>query len=395
MGRPGVFARTLGIRRSHIGIFWAGSSFLRQLALSFVFGRKKNVCRNDFGADRSAGYSTGKTCGVVAQIDPAKASSIGPSFSSMNFPISGVHVAPLYLMLVGFVVGVLGGFFGMGGSFIAGPALFGFGLPMNFVIGTDLAQITGKSVVAARKHYSLGNIDFRLGGLMIIGTIPGVECGARFVEYLKRTAWIDQVVGGVFMVVLVSISIFMAWEGWATLRAKSAKAADGAPGDSPAANKRNDQSVFSFVAKQVQQFNFPPFIRLRASNIERISLWAIIGVAILGGFFSGFLGGGAGYIRMPSMVYVLGIPTHIAIGTDLFEVIISAGFGTFTHALKGNVDILVALVMHTGAVLGAQLGVALTPYFSGVRIRLAFFPLPLIGAAIIAHGLMTGHKVPQ
>ena len=91
------------------------------------------------------------------------------------------------------------------------------------------------------------------------------------------------------------------------------------------------------------------------------------------------------------MVYLLGVPTHVAIGTDLFEIIVSASYGTFTHALKGNVDILIALIMHTGAAIGAQIGATMTEYFTGVRIRLAFIPLPLIGAAIILHGLLTGH----
>jgi uncharacterized membrane protein YfcA len=111
----------------------------------------------------------------------------------------------------------------------------------------------------------------------------------------------------------------------------------------------------------------------------------------MGGLFSGFLGGGAGYIRMPSMIYLLGIPTHVAVGTDLFEIIISASYGTFTHALKGNVDIMIALVMHTGAAIGAQIGATSTQFFMGSRIRLAFIPLPLIGVAIILHGLLTGH----
>jgi len=113
----------------------------------------------------------------------------------------------------------------------------------------------------------------------------------------------------------------------------------------------------------------------------------------VGGVFSGFLGGGAGYVRMPAMVYLLGVPTHVAVGTDLFEVVISAGYGTFTHALKGNVDILIALVMHTGAAIGAQIGATLTQYFHGTRIRLAFVPLPLLGAALIVYSLITGHHL--
>ena len=90
------------------------------------------------------------------------------------------------------------------------------------------------------------------------------------------------------------------------------------------------------------------------------------------------------------MIYVLGIPTHLAVGTDLFEIIISASYGTFTHALKGNVDIMIALVMHTGAAIGAQIGAIATQYFAGPKIRLAFVPLPLIGAAVVIYTFLPG-----
>src|SRR5205823_12202782 len=136
-----------------------------------------------------------------------------------------------------------------------------------------------------------------------------------------------------------------------------------------------------------------PMVSLPASGIKSISLLIILAVSFIGGLFGGFLGGGAGYIRMPSMVYLLGIPTHLAVGTDLFEIIISASYGTFTHAVKGNVDIMIALVMHTGAAIGAQIGVVCTQYLAGPKIRLAFVPLPLIGAAIVVYTLVTGHKL--
>jgi uncharacterized protein len=92
------------------------------------------------------------------------------------------------------------------------------------------------------------------------------------------------------------------------------------------------------------------------------------------------------------MVYLLGVPTHLAVGTDLFEIIISAGYSTFSHAMKGNVDILAALVMHTGAAVGAQIGAILTQWFRGPKIRLAFVPLPLIGAGIVIYTLLHGQK---
>jgi len=90
------------------------------------------------------------------------------------------------------------------------------------------------------------------------------------------------------------------------------------------------------------------------------------------------------------LIYVLGIPTHVAIGTDLFEIVISAGFGTLTHALKGNVDVMMALVMHTGAALGAQIGAVLTRFFTGPRIRLFFSVLPLIGVLMMVLRLAGG-----
>ena len=130
----------------------------------------------------------------------------------MTFPISGVHISPFYLMGLGFMVGLLGGFFGVGGSFLAGPALFAVRVPMNFVVGTDLAHIVGKSIVAARKHWSLGNIDMKLGLIMVVATIAGVEVGAQIIQLLKRTAQIDWVVGGAFALILVCISGFMTWE---------------------------------------------------------------------------------------------------------------------------------------------------------------------------------------
>src|SRR5271170_2417333 len=143
----------------------------------------------------------------------------------MDFQISNTHISPVWLVLVGFVVGLFGGFFGVGGSFLAGPALFGFGLPMNFVVGTDLAHIVGKSIVAARKHYSLGHIDFRLGVLMLGGTIVGVEAGAQLIQLLKRTSHIDSVVGICFITILVGISSFMAWESWLTMRQRRGRPA--------------------------------------------------------------------------------------------------------------------------------------------------------------------------
>src|SRR6267143_4748896 len=126
----------------------------------------------------------------------------------MYFPISGAHINPIYLAIVGFLIGILGGFFGVGGSFIAGPALRTMGLDWNFAVGTDLANIVGKSVVAAKRHRALGNVDLRLGFIMAIGTIGGAELGAQLIQALKRAGNVNLVGSIVSIAVYVSISGF-------------------------------------------------------------------------------------------------------------------------------------------------------------------------------------------
>ena len=191
----------------------------------------------------------------------------------------------------------------------------------------------------------------------------------------------------------------MAWESWQTMRRNQRRAAGVAAGQSDNAGGAlatsaavRDETTASGFAERLRNFRLGPTIDLPQSGINGMPLWLIVAVATVGGFFSGFLGGGAGYIRMPAMVYLLGIPTHVAVGTDLFEIVVSASYGTFTHALKGNVDILVALVMHTGAAIGAQIGAISTQFIGGPKIRLAFVPLPLIGAVLLIYNLLTGRS---
>jgi uncharacterized membrane protein YfcA len=301
----------------------------------------------------------------------------------MYFPIAGVTVNPLFLAAVGFLVGLLGGFFGVGGGFLAGPMMFLVGVPMNFVIGTDLAHMTGKSIVAARRHRILGHVDVRLGALMVLGTVPGVELGARIIERLEAAGAVDLVVGWAYIVILVAIGLFTAWESLRALRLIRTERMEA-----------RDAIAFRGITRRAHRLRLRPLISLPDSGIESISLWLILGVSFLTGVLAGVLGVGGGFIRMPLLVYLVGVPTHVAVGTDLFEIIISAGFGTITHGLKGNVDILMALVMGTGAAVGAQIGAVSTRYFAGPRIRLFFSVLPFVGAGLTLLkllGVLGGH----
>ncbi len=297
----------------------------------------------------------------------------------MEFPIAGVIVNPLLLAGIGFLVGILGGFFGVGGGFIAGPLMFWAGVPMNFVVGTDLAHMTGKSIVAARRHRALGHVDIKLGLVMVVGTVLGVESGARALEALKAVGAVDVVIGLAYVLILTTISVFTAWESLRALRMirKDHLAVQEALG-------------FEGIARRVHSIALPPIVSFPASGIASISLWVVLGVGFITGLLAGSLGVGGGFVRMPLLVYLVGVPTHVAVGTDLFEIVFSAGFGTLTHAAKGNVDVLMALVMQTGAALGAQIGAVSTRFFAGPRIRLLFSILPLAGALMVLARLLSG-----
>ena len=290
----------------------------------------------------------------------------------MEFPIAGVFVDPIALVVIGFLVGVLGGFFGVGGGFLAAPFMFWIGVPMNFVVGTDLAHMTGKSIVAFKRHRALGHVDVKLGGVMIVGTMIGVEIGAQVIEALEARRSVDQVIGILYIVILGLVTIFTAYEAIRSLRMLQSEKMD-----------VKDVVGFQGIARRVYKISIPPMVSFPASGIESISLWSVVAVGLITGVLAGMLGVGGGFVRMPMLVYFLGIPTHVAVGTDLFEIIFSAGYGTLTHALKGNVDIIMALVMQTGAAIGAQIGAVSTQYFTGPRIRLFFSFLPMLGALMV------------
>lgn len=286
----------------------------------------------------------------------------------MYFPIAGVEVNPLALVLMGFTVGVCGASFGIGGAFMVTPALNLFGFPMTYAIGTDLAHTMGKSLVASLKHRLLGNVDFKLGGLMVLGTVPGVEAGRRLILYLERIGQVDAIVRYIYVFLLGSIGLLMLWE-----LLKNRHYRQEGQYEIPARG----------IAQKVHNITVQPLVSLPRSRIKQVSLWAIVGIGFATGLAAGFLGVGGGFIRVPALIYLLGTPTLVAIGTDLFEIMISSAYGAFTYALAGRVDILAALIMLLGAGVGAHIGAICTSYIESARIRLYFAFAVLVAAVSV------------
>lgn len=294
-------------------------------------------------------------------------------------PIAGVEIMAWKLILLGFTVGVIGGFFGVGGAFMVTPALNVFGFPMAYAIGTDMAHIAGKSIVATAKHRKFGNVDMKLGLIMIVGTAVGIETGAHFIMWLEKVGKVDHIVRLSYMVLLFGLGTFMLYEYF-----KLTKGAG-------RGEKVSDAGT-SGLALKMHKINMPPMVHLRVSGFT-ISVWVILGVAAFTGFIAGFLGVGGGFIRMPSLLYVIGAPTRIAVGTDLFEVMASGAYGAFSYAMKGRVEIIAAVVMLIGASVGAQFGTLATQYVKGLKIRLYFsVTMLLAGVSVVFKHVAGAHK---
>jgi uncharacterized membrane protein YfcA len=287
-----------------------------------------------------------------------------------------------YLALFGFVIGAMGGFFGMGGGFLMVPMLNAvFGIPYNVAVGSDLGQMTGMSTAATVRHMRFGNIDFKLGFLMIGGTATGVELGATVLELLKhagtmtiagrKVETMTLIMSLVYAFLLVFLGQAMTRESLRTIRRTSGRVALSA--DVPA----------SPVVLKLRTFKMWPMVSLPASGIESVSLWIILGIGFVTGFLSGMLGVGGGFIRMPALVYILGCPTVVAVGSDLFEIVFSSAYGVMTHAFKGNVHLVLVLSLLIGTTIGAQLGASYTRKAGGPWVRFGFGCLAFLGVIAV------------
>jgi len=287
-------------------------------------------------------------------------------------PIAGVHVWWPGLVILGLGVGVIGGFFGMGGAWMVTPALNVLGFPMAFAIGTDITHMAGKSLISTMRHAKFGNVDYKLSLIMVFGTVGGLEIGARNIMWLERIGKIDMYVRCGYLVLLTGI----AWLVFADVLKRRNK--DRA---ARAAGRTVDRlSTGIEWSKTLHRIKIPPVVTFPRAGV-RCSVWLPVGVAFLTGWLAGVLGIGGGLIRMPSLIYLVGCPTHVAVGTDLFEIAVSGLYGAATYSYKGRVELWAALIMLIGAAIGAQIGTVATKYVKGYGIRI-FFGIAVVGCDI-------------
>lgn len=299
-------------------------------------------------------------------------------FLNIYLPISGIEFNIIILLIIGFCVGTLGGFFGVGGAWIVTPALNIFGFNMPFAIGTDLAHIFGKSIIATKKHSKMGNVDWRLGFFSIIGSIIGIELGKRMVLYLEKVGNVGQVVRWVYMVFLFGLGIYMAYEYYSVTKKTSSSHSEDVKAEPPSEEKASP------LSNKLRSFKIPPMISLPVSGVPGISFWILFGLFALTGFLSGFMGVGGGFILLPALIYLIGCPTTVAVGTSLLSVCFMSGYGCFTYSLSGRTELVAAVIMLFGAAIGAQIGATATRFVRGYGIRLLFAIMIIIAGISVA-----------
>jgi uncharacterized membrane protein YfcA len=269
----------------------------------------------------------------------------------------------ILLFFIGFISGVFTGFFGVGGGFFLTPALNILGLQIVYAIGTSFFSLVGKAIWGALQHFKQGNVILKMGTLIGLFSIGGVELGKRFVLYLESLNLAGISIRIAYIVILVLISLFMLRE-CATQRKRTAQKLTG--GEIEEMGKNN------LVIRRISRLGLPPKIVLPYSEHEFISIWVLVVAGLLIGISSGILGVGGGFISLPFLIYILGIPAIMAVGTSLIIVIFTSSYGALTYAITGHVDWTTAFIILIGSFLGIQLGVLATKIAAEIRIKVLF-----------------------
>jgi len=272
----------------------------------------------------------------------------------------GIEINIFLLVFLGLAVGIVSGFVGVGGGFLMTPILIILGFPAHFAVGTSLTWIVGNSIIGTLRHRQLGNIDMKLGILMVVGTICGIEVGVRVLNLTRNIGLADEVVLSVSICMLLIIGVYTFWE----TRQRKTKL------DDMLRRKEElppDVRAVS-ISSKLQRINIPPMIHFAKSRVT-ISLWLILAVGFLTGILAGLIGVGGGIIMVPSLIYIIGLPSFMAVGTDIFQIIFSAAYGCIRHTMSGNVIIFAAFIMILGSCAGIQFGVLATRYLRGIAMR--------------------------
>ncbi|MEW5765209.1 MAG: sulfite exporter TauE/SafE family protein [Acidobacteriota bacterium] len=304
-----------------------------------------------------------------------------------DFLIAGIQAPWFLLVFTGFTVGIVGGFIGVGGGYMVTPALIVFGFPGYMASGIDMTHIAGKGIVSTVRHRQLGNIDWVLALSMVAGTMFGVEEGIRLLGYFKHLGLSSVALLSASVCLMFTLFVYTLYETVKSHRRLAQMAEEG--------KALAREVTTSGLPRLFQRFPLAPIVRCRTARVV-VSMWVIVLVGVVTGILAGFLGVGGGFIRVPALVYIVGCSTHIAVGTDLVEIVFSGAYGCLRHSIEGNVDFLAVMFMIVGAMFGAQFGSIATAFVRGPAIRymLSFsLALATLGAGLPLANVLLGGQM--
>ena len=275
-------------------------------------------------------------------------------------PIAEVSVNIFLLIGLGGLVGVLSGLFGVGGGFLMTPLLFFIGIPPAVAVATEANQIVASSFSGALAHFRRKTLDIKMGWFLVAGGLIGSAFGVQIFKILRDLGQVELLVKLCYVLFLGIIGSLMLWE---SIRAIV---------------RNNRKAPLVKIKRHNWVHRLPLKVRFRASNLYISCIPPVI-IGALVGILAAIMGVGGGFILVPVMIYIIGMPTKVVIGTSLFQIIFVTGFTTLLHSTQNyTLDALLALILLIGGVIGAQIGTRLGVYLKAEQLRILLALLVLV-----------------
>jgi uncharacterized protein len=288
-------------------------------------------------------------------------------------PIAGMSINVLFLAGLGALVGFMSGLFGVGGGFIMTPLMMMAGIPPAVAAASDSNQIVAGAASGAYAHWRLRNVDFKMGLVLLCGGLVGGTVGVQLVRLLRELGNIEFVMKLLYVIMLGLIGGLMFMESLSTMRRTRSR---------PAKSQPPEQKKASIWSRMPLQMHFTQ------SNLRTSIVFPFI-ISMFVGALAALLGVGGGFIMVPAMIYVIGMPTIVAVGTDLFQIVLTTANVTFQQAITNHtVDLVLAMVLLVGSTIGAQFGARVGRLLRGEQIRILLATVVLLFAVKFVFDLL-------
>jgi hypothetical protein len=280
----------------------------------------------------------------------------------LYLPIAGNSVNVLVIFSIGGFIGLLSGIFGVGGGFLMTPLLIMMGIPPTVAAASDSSQIVGASTSGTLAHYRMGNVDFKMGILLLIGGVVGGTAGVQLIKILRAMGNADFLITITYVVMLGGVGGYMLLESLQGLRAVK----------EPQPIPKKESGYAKLVKRLPFQTHF------EKSGIELSILMPLV-LGTLVGVLAAIMGVGGGFIMVPVMVYLLRMPMHVVVGTSLFQILFTCINVTIMQSASNHtVDFILALILLLGSTIGVQFGAKISKKLKGDQLKILLAILVLL-----------------